>query len=341
MFDISKFTSVAAQALSNNAEMHWLYQTQDSAADIQLAAANTFNNYFAEAYSLLSEGNIITVRHMSTPDDTAATKSMTSTVIDEVDYVVIHKGEQLTPNGDGPSRVVKTVVVYPLQKGQRILVRKFDNCDVFTNTDVSFQSPVCVTKLGIVRLEKIADTKTLMLTLKQHVHGGPQLGTVSMTAANSATAGSFNETTLAGNSKCIDTSFNIEGNGDGTFGVHPFIVYLVAESDAGAHVDYLTFNPYVADANANATVSVLAPVGGVIKSMTVATSANSAGGCTYTLKIGGVNVTDGVATIANGANSATANPTALNIVAPGNVISVDYTALGAAGSASILIALEH
>ena len=54
MFDISKFTSVAAQTLSNNAEMHWLYQTQDSAADIQLSAANHFNNYCAEVYSVLS-----------------------------------------------------------------------------------------------------------------------------------------------------------------------------------------------------------------------------------------------------------------------------------------------
>ena len=115
MFDISKFTSVAAQALSNNAEMHWLYQTQDSAADIQKTDATHFNNYFSEAYSLLSEGNIITVRHMSTPDDTAGTKSMTSTVIDEVDYIVIHKGEQLETN-DNVSTVVKSVYVYPLQK---------------------------------------------------------------------------------------------------------------------------------------------------------------------------------------------------------------------------------
>lgn len=336
MFDISKFTSVAAQTLSNNAEMHWLYQTTDSAADIQKIDATHFNNYFSEAYSLLSEGNIITVRHMSTPDDTAATLSMTSTVVDEVDYIVIHKGEQLETNA-GVSTVVKSVYVYPLQKGQRILVRKFDNSTTFTNTDVSFQSPVCVSKLGVVRLAAV--TADLVLTLKQHDHGGTQLGTVTMDDDESQHAGYFVETSLAGNSKCIETSFNIEGNA--AAGNAPFIVYLLAESDAGAHVDYLTFNPYVADANANATVSVLAPVGGVIKSMTVATSANSAGGCTYTLKIGGVNVTDGVATIANGANSATANPTALNIVAPGNVISVEYTALGAAGSASILIALEH
>ena len=336
MFDISKFTSVAAQTLSNNAEMHWLYQTTDSAADIQIAAANRFNNYFGEAYSLLSEGNIITVRHMSTPDDTAATLSMTSTVIDEVDYIVIHKGEQLETNA-GVSTVVKSVYVYPLQKGQRILVRKFDDSTTFTNTDVSFQSPVCVSKLGVVRLAAV--TADLVLTLKQHDNGGTQLGAVTMDHGESQHAGYFVETSLAGNSKCIETSFNIEGNR--AAGNAPFIVFLLAESDAGAHVDYLTFNPYVADANANATVSVLAPVGGVIKSMTVATSANSVGGCTYTLKIGGVNVTDGVATIANNANSATANPTALNIVAPGNVISVEYTALGAAGSASILIALEH
>ena len=334
MFNISKFTSVAAQTLSNNAEMHWLYETTDSAADIQLSAANTFNNYFGEVYSLLSEGNIITVRHMSTPDDTADTLSMTSTVIDEVDYVVIHKGEQINNH-----QVVKTIFVYPLQKGQRILVRKFDDAQTFQNKNVSFQSPVCVTKLGIVRLATAG--ANVVLTLKQHDNGGTQLGTVTMTAANSANAGYFNETALAGNSKCIETSFNIAGNHDGAAGHIPVIAYLVAESDAGAHVDYLTFNPYVADANANATVSVLAPVGGVIKSMTVATSANSAGGCTYTLKIGGVNVTDGVATIADAANSATANPTALNIVAPGSVISVEYTALGAAGSASILIALEH
>ena len=334
MFDISKFTSVAAQTLSNNAEMHWLYQTQDSAADIQKIDATHFNNYFGEAYSLLSEGNIITVRHMSTPDDTAATKSMTSTVIDEVDYIVIHKGEQLETNA-GVSTVVKSVYVYPLQKGQRILIRKFDDSTTFTNTDVSFQSPVCVSKLGIVRLAAV--TADLVLTLKQHDHGGTQLGTVTMDDDESQHVGYFVETSLANSSQCVETSFNIEGNG--AAGNAPFIVYLLAESDAGAHVDTLALTATVADANANHNEDFVAPVSGRIVSIRAVTSANVANDTTFTASIDGTPVTGGVATIENGHASAVAYPTALNIVTAGQTIRIASIADGAAGSHAYIAVL--
>lgn len=331
MFDITKFTSVAAQALSDNAEMHWLYQTQDSASDIQLSAANHFNNYFADAHSLLSEGNIITVRHMSTPDDTAATLSMTSTVIDEVDYIVIHKGE----HRDANARIVKDIFVYPLQKGQRILVRKFDDATAFTNTNVSFQSNVCVSKLGIVRLAPV--TADLTLTLKQHDNGGIQLGTVTMQVAASADANYFNETSLANSSQCIETSFNIAGNG--AAGNAPFIVYLLAESDASAHVDTLALTATVADANANHNEDFVAPVSGRIVSIRAVTSAAVANATTFTASINGTPVTGGVATIANGETSAVATPTALNVVTAGQTIRIASIADGAAGSHAYIAVL--
>lgn len=333
MFDITKFTSVAAQALSDNAEMHWLYQTQDSASDIQLSAANHFNNYFADAHSLLSEGNIITVRHMSTPDDTAATLSMTSTVIDEVDYIVIHKGE----HRDANARIVKDIFVYPLQKGQRILVRKFDDASSFTNTNVSFQSDVCASKLGIVRLATVGADVTL--TLKQHDNGGAQIGTVTMTDANSADANYFNEVALANSSQCIETTFNIAGNHDVAAGVNPFLMYIVAESDASAHVDTLALTATVADANANHNEDFVAPVSGRIISIRAVTSANVANDTTFTASIDGTPVTGGVATIENGHASAVAIPTALNVVTAGQTIRIASIADGAAGSHAYIAVL--
>lgn len=338
MFDISKFTSVAAQALSDNAEMHWLYQTTDSAADIQLAAANTFNNYFAEAYSLLSEGNIITVRHMSTPDDTAVTLSMTSTVIDEINYIVIHKGEQLTPNGDGTSRVVKTVFVYPLEAGQRILVRKFDDATAFTNKDVAFQLPVCASKLGIVRLQTLGNDLTL--TLKQTSNAGTQIGTVQMTAANSANAGYFNETELGKNSDCVESTFNIAGSTPAASSV-PFLMYIVADGDEAAHIDQICLNGAVADANANGNIDFIAPSSGIIKRLYVGTSVAAVAASTYTMSIDGTAVTNGAATVAIGDQSGVATPTALNIVNAGSTIRVAYTALGAAGTSSVAILIER
>ena len=318
MFDISKFTSVAAQALSDNAEMHWLYQTTDSAATIQLSAANHFNNYFADAYSLLSEGNIITVRHMSTPDDTAATLSMTSTVIDEVDYIVIHKGE----HRDANARIVKDIFVYPLQKGQRILVRKFDNATNFTNTNVSFQSNVCVT-----------------LTIKQHDSVGTQLGTVTMSVANSADANYFNETALANSSQCVETSFNIAGNA--AAGNAPFIVFLLAESDASAHVDTVSLTAPVANANQVNNLSWISPVSGRITKIYVGASANATGAdSTWTASIAGTAVTGGVATIAVGSASGVATPTDLNIVNAGQEITIAGTALGTAGTANVAVLIE-
>lgn len=335
MFDISKFTSVAAQALSDNAEMHWLYQTTDSAATIQLAAANHFNNYFADAHSLLSEGNIITVRHMSTPDDTAATLSMTSTVIDEVDYIVIHKGE----HRDNNARIVKDIFVYPLQKGQRILLRKFDDASSFTNTNVSFQSNVCASKLGIVRLATVGADVTL--ALKQHDNVGAQIGTVTMTAANSADANYFNEVALANSSQCIETTFNIAGNHDVAAGVNPFLMYIVAESDASAHVDTLALTATVADANANANTDFVAPVSGRIVSIRAVTSAAVGNDTTFTASIDGTPVTGGVATIENGGTSAYAYPTALNVVTAGQTIRIASIADGAAGShAYVAVLLE-
>ena len=199
-FNISKFTSVAGQSVGRNAEMHYLYETQDSAATIQKTDANHFNNYFAEVYSVLSEGNIITVRHMSTPDDTEHNESMTSTVIDEIDYIVLYKGEYRNAAGS----VEKVVYVYPLEKGQRILVRKFDSATSFTNTNVSFQFPVCVTKIGVARVQTLANNLTL--TLKQHDGAGTQLGTVAMTAANSGNAGYFNESAFAKTADCVETT---------------------------------------------------------------------------------------------------------------------------------------
>lgn len=334
MFDISKFTSVAAQALSDNAEMHWLYQTMDSAADIQLAGANTFSNYFAGAHSLLSEGNIITVRHMSTPDDTAATLSETSTVIDEVDYIVIHKGE----HRDANARIVKDVYVYPLEAGQRILVRKFDDATAFTNKDVSFQLPVCASKLGVVRLQTLANDLTL--TLKQTSNAGTQIGTVAMTAANSANAGYFNETELGKTTDCVEATFNVAGNQPAGSDVS-FLMYIVADGDEAAHIDQICLNQAIANANQINNFSFVAPTSGMIKRMYVGVSADAVNATTYTLRIAGSAVTDGVATIAIGNKSGVAVPTALNVVNAGDEITVAGTALGAAGTGSLVILIER
>ena len=335
MFDISKFTSVAGQSVGKNAEMHYLYETQDSAATIQKTEANHFNNYFAEVYSVLSEGNIITVRHMSTPDDTEHVESMTSTVIDEIDYIVLYKGEYRNAAGS----VEKVVYVYPLESGQRILVRKFDSATSFTNTNVSFQFPVCVTKIGVARVQTLANNLTL--TLKQHDNVGTQIGTVSMTAADSGTAGYFNEAEFAKTADCVETTFNVAGNTPAGSTV-PFIVYLIAEGDEAGHLDQIVLNSEVADANANANVELVAPTAGLIKRVLVGTTANATGGdVTYTTKINNVNVTDGVVTIAQNTKSGSTIPTALNRVAPGDVIKVEYTALGAAGKAAISILIER
>lgn len=334
-FNISKFTSVAGQSVGRNAEMHYLYETQDSAATIQKADANHFNNYFAEVYSVLSEGNIITVRHMSTPDATEHNESLTSTVIDEIDYIVLLKSEYRNAAGS----VEKVVYVYPLESGQRILVRKFDSATSFTNTNVSFQFPVCVTKIGVARVQTLANNLTL--TLKQHDGAGTQLGTVAMTAANSANAGYFNETEFAKSADCVETTFNVAGNTPAGSTV-PFIVYLIAEGDEAGHLDQIVLNSEVADANANANVELVAPTAGLIKRVLVGTTANATGGAvTYTTAINNVNVTDGVVTIAENTKSGSTIPTALNRVAPGDVIKVTYTALGAAGKAAISVLIER
>ena len=334
-FNISKFTSVAGQSVGRNAEMHYLYETQDSAATIQKTDANHFNNYFAEVYSVLSEGNIITVRHMSTPDDTEHVESMTSTVIDEIDYIVLYKGEYRNAAGS----VEKVVYVYPLESGQRILVRKFDSATSFQNTNVSFQFPVCVTKIGVARVNTLGNNLTL--TLKQHDNVGTQIGTVSMTAVNSGTAGYFNEQEFAKTSSCVETTFNVAGNSPAGSTV-PFIVYLIAEGDEAGHLDQIVLNAEVADANANANVELVAPTAGLIKRVLVGTTAVATGGdATYTTAINNVNVTDGVVTIAQNTKSGSTIPTALNRVAPGDVIKVTYTALGAAGKAAISILIER
>lgn len=334
-FNISKFTSVAGQSVGRNAEMHYLYETQDSAATIQKADANHFNNYFAEVYSVLSEGNIITVRHMSTPDATEHVESLTSTVIDEIDYIVLLKSEYRNAAGS----VEKVVYVYPLEKGQRILIRKFDDATSFENTNVSFQFPVCVTKIGVARVQKL--TNNLTLTLKQHDGAGTQLGTVSMTAANSETAGYFNEQEFAKTANSVETTFNIAGNKPAGSTV-PFIVYLIAEGDEAGHLDQIALNAAVADANTGANVELVAPTAGTIKRVLVGTTANATGGdVTYTTAINNVNVTDGVVTIAENTKAGIATPTALNVVAAGDVIKVTYTALGAAGKAAISILIER
>ena len=335
MFDISKFTSVAAQALSDNAEMHWLYQTMDSAADIQLAGANTFSNYFAGAHSLLSEGNIITVRHMSTPDANAATLSEISTVIDEIDYIVIHKGE----HRDANARIVKDVYVYPLESGQRILVRKFDDATAFTNKDISFQLPICASKFGVVRLQTLANDLTL--TLKQTNNAGTQIGTVSMTAANSANAGYFNETELGKTTDCVEATFNVAGNQPVGSAVS-FLMYIVADGDEAAHIDQICLNQAITNANQVNNFSFIAPTSGMIKRMYVGTSAAATGAnATYTLSIAGNAVTNGVATISIGNKSGVAVPTALNVVNAGDEITVAGTALGAAGTGSLVILIER
>lgn len=334
-FNISKFTSVAGQSVGRNAEMHYLYETQDSAATIQKADANHFNNYFTEVYSVLSEGNIITVRHMSTPDATEHNESLTSTVIDEINYIVLLKSEYRNATGS----VEKVVYVYPLENGQRILVRKFDSATSFTNTNVSFQFPVCVTKIGVARVQTLANNLTL--TLKQHDGAGTQLGTVAMTAANSGTAGYFNESEFAKTADCVETTFNVAGNTPANSTV-PFIVYLIAEGDEAGHLDQIVLNSEVADANANANVELVAPTAGLIKRVLVGTTANATGGdATYTTAINNVNVTDGVVTIAENTKSGSTVPSALNRVAPGDVIKVTYTALGTAGKAAISILIER
>lgn len=337
-FNISKFTSVAGQSVGKNAEMHYLYETQDSAATIQKTDANHFNNYFAEVYSVLSEGNIITVRHMSTPDATEHVESLTSTVIDEIDYIVLLKSEYRNAAGS----VEKVVYVYPLESGQRILVRKFDSATSFENTNVSFQFPVCVSKIGVARVNTLGNNLTL--TLKQHDSGGTQLGTVTMTSADSGTAGYFNEQEFAKTASCVETTFNIAGNTPAGSTV-PFIVYLIAEGDESAHLDQIALNAAVANANTGATANLISPTSGLIKRLLVGLSADATNDCTYTLKINNVNVTGGVATIDSTAadkRSGVATPTALNAVNAGDVIGVEYTADGTAGStAAVSVLIER
>lgn len=337
-FNISKFTSVAGQSVGRNAEMHYLYETQDSAATIQKTDANHFNNYFAEVYSVLSEGNIITVRHMSTPDATEHVESLTSTVIDEINYIVLYKGEYRNAAGS----VEKVVYVYPLESGQRILVRKFDSATSFNNTNVSFQFPVCVSKIGVARVNTLGNNLTL--TLKQHDSGGTQLGTVTMTSADSGTAGYFNEQEFAKTASCVETTFNIAGNTPAGSTV-PFIVYLIAEGDESAHLDQIALNAAVANANTGAAINLVSPTSGLIKRLLVGLSADTTNDCTYTLRINGTNVTGGVATIEAAAadkRSGVATPTALNAVNAGDVISVTYTADGTADStAAVSVLIER
>lgn len=331
-FDKSKFTSVAAQTLSNNAEMHWLYETQDSAEAIKQTGANQLNSYFAEVHSLLSEGNIITVRHMSTPEE----GSRSSTVVDEIDYIVLHKGEHRDENG----RVVKDVFVYPLETGQRIMFRKFDNATSFTNKDISFQSIVCASKIGIVRLQKLVNNLTL--TLKQKNNTGAELGIVNMSAENSAKAGYYNETDLGSTSRCVEKTFNVTGSAPANSSV-PFLMYIVAESSEAAHVDQLCLNASVSDANDTSEnpLRFVSPVNGFIKRMDVIASANADGGTkNYTLKINNSSATNGVAEIKEGAKKAYATPTGQNAVKAGDEITVEYDALGAAGKSSVSILIE-
>lgn len=333
-FNISKFTSVAGQTLSDNAEMHWLYETQDSAEVIQKSGANALNSYFAEVHSLLSEGNIITVRHMSTPDTTATTKSLTSTLIDQIDYVVLHKGE----HRDNDGRIIKDVFVYPLEAGQRIMVRKFDDATSFSNANVAFQTKVCVSKIGVVRLQTLG--ANLTLTVKQNSSTGVQIGTVAMNQANSQIPGYFNETVLAKSSTCIETTFNVSGNTPSSSSV-PFLMYLVAEGDEEARLDQIVLNEAVANANTTGTISFVSPTSGLIKRLLVGTSAAATTDTTYTLKIDGNAVTDGVAKVSSGQQSGIASPTGNNSLNAGSAITVDYTALGTTGSSYVSILIER
>ena len=167
------------------------------------------------------------------------------------------------------------------------------------------------------------------------------MGTVAMTAANSGTAGYFNEQEFAKTADCVETTFNIAGNTPAGSTV-PFIVYLIAEGDEAGHLDQIALNAEVANANTGANVELVAPTAGLIKRVLVGTTADATGGdVTYTTAINNVNVTDGVVTIAQNTKAGSTVPTALNRVAPGDVIKVTYTALGTAGKAAISILIER
>ena len=162
-----------------------------------------------------------------------------------------------------------------------------------------------------------------------------------MTAGNSANAGYFNETALANSSNCIETSFNIAGNHDGAAGHVPVIAYLVAESDASAHVDTVSLTAPVANANQVNNLSWLSPVTGRLTKIYVGASAAADGAAsTWAASIAGTPVTGGVATIAVGQTSGEATPTALNAVNAGQEITIAGTALGQAGTANVAVLIE-
>ena len=218
------------------------------------------------------------------------------------------------------------------------MVRKFDDTTAFTNKNLSFQSPVCVSKMGVVRVQTLGNNLTL--TLKQHDNAGAQIGTVAMTAANSATAGYFNETAFAKSTKCVETTFNVAGNTPGNSAV-PFLIYLVVEGDEEARLDQIALNANVADANTGGNVDLVSPTSGLIKRLLVGTSVNAVADATYTLTINDGAVTDGVATVLTGTKSGVATPTANNVLAAGDAIRVAYTALGAAGTSAVSILIER
>lgn len=331
-FDKSKFTSIAAQTLSSNAEMHWLYETTDTSKDVYLSANGVLGNYFSEVYSLLSEGNIISVRHMSSTSTAANEVSSKSTPVDEIDYMVIYKSKEQ----DRSNRIF----VYPILPGERLVVRHMDDLHSWTGAQAfEFPSNVALKGFGIAVNGPVAAN----YTLKLNDGDGNQLSTVQLTAAASR-SGSFALASGGTSSAFVADQFQLQPAAVDANAVEGIVFAIVESSTIEAYKKQAFLTYFWANANAEDTQAVVCPVNGKVVKVIAAVEADPGANTTFTSKINGTEITSGAVTINNGSAAWTAVevvPTAANLVAANQSITITNTASTNAVAACVTIVVDY
>lgn len=328
-FNALKFTSVSGQAIAGNAAERWTYETQDNKAAVSAL------NYFLPVSTLVHEGNIISVKHMSTP----VAGSSVSTVVDEVDYVVAYIGGKDNVVINGIRYSGNKILAYPLQKGEQCLIKYIDNATTFNNQDSSFTFPVGLNRIAIVSSGTLGNN--FIATVKESSNAGQQLLTLQLNAAGSQEGSIVESPALPGSIINVNTTFNIAGNTPANSAI-PLRILLVGNTDSYAFHTERYYTAYFADLNAARSQSFVVPFAGTVTKVVGSVNGDpGAAGGTFTTTINGVAVTNGVATVPNGSAQYANNiaiPTAQNAVPGGGTITVTTGATNAvAGWCTIVV----
>jgi len=319
-FILDNLTNIRGQDKADRVQGKYMYRTTDSRATV-LA-----NNYFLNAATVVPSTDTTTTTSTGTQRCVDKFYSGDILEIQEVDANDLVLDEYVVVVAVIDKSSAPLMIVELINAGEIVAVGTLTDISTASNVDIVFGQEVDLTSVNTY-LGGVITVGNAAITLKEDSSSGTNVDGGTLTVAFSGSAKGDKDSASPYANRTA-TTFNVASDG-GSTGTQTLTVVLRGRVVA-AQVE--TFTLRVADiSTASSADAVVAPIGGtIVRIQSTLQGAITVGDAVLTTKIGtaaaGVAITGGAITIANASSAAgdvdTATPTAANVLAEGDLISV-------------------